>query len=168
MNTLRLALFSLILLVGVAPASQAHTFSTSFINLKAQADGLQVRWQLTFHDLLALNQSWMPEDRISGELLNQNLDKLQHFVQRRVLVSNEEATCELELNNGSPWSTITFAREQYIVLSMTSDCQPDSFSKLVIDGVWQELPDHKIIVEGDVLGNVPRHVLDQNTPQFTR
>ncbi|MEC7644396.1 MAG: hypothetical protein VX870_12960, partial [Pseudomonadota bacterium] len=110
----------------------------------------------------------MPENRISGELLNQNLDKLQHFVQRRVLVSNEEATCELELNNSSPWSTITFAREQYIVLSMTSDCQPDSFKKLVIDGVWQELPDHKIIVEGDVLGNVPRHVLDQNTPKFTR
>ncbi len=168
MNAVRRVFFALVLLTGVLPTTQAHTFSTSFINIRAQAEGLAIRWQLTFHDLAALNQGWMPEAGISGELLNNNLDKLQRFAQQMLAFQAGPERCQLELSDDSPWSTITFAREQYIVLSLTGNCQADAFSKLAIDGVWQELPDHKIIVEGDVLGKAPRHVLDQNTPQFTR
>ena len=159
MSSIRFILLSLVLLVGVVPTSMAHTFSTSFINLKSQADGLQIRWQLTFHDLLALNQTWMPEDRISGEMLNQNLDKLQLFAQKTLTIQAHSEPCELTLDTNTPWSTMTFAREQYIVLEMTSDCPRDKLSKLAVNGIWQELPDHKIIVENTTL--------DQHTPHIT-
>lgn len=153
-------LLLLISLVFIGSAS-AHSFSTSFLNI--DRDGA-IKYQLSFHDLAALNADWIDDGKISKQLLNRKLNKLEQFLNKTVSLNQ----CYLELTHNNPWVTVTYAKEQYLVLHAEPECdQP--ITSVTINNVWTEFPDHRVIIESQLLeANSNSIVLDieQRTVTF--
>lgn len=134
-----------LLLLSLAFTGQVsgHSFSTSFLNI--DRDGL-LKYQISFHDLVALNDDWIDEGKISKQLLNGKLNKLEQFLNQTVSLNQ----CHLVLTHNNPWVTVTYAKEQYLVLQAEPDCdQP--LTSVTVYNVWTEFPDHRVIVESSLL-----------------
>ncbi|WP_139043490.1 hypothetical protein [Idiomarina sp. A28L] len=104
-----------------------------------------MKYQISFHDLVALNQGWLKDKTINRELLNQHLDDIELFLQGTVILNNQN--CQLNLINQSPWSSVTFANERYMVISARTGCQVNAIEHIEVVNVWAEFPDHKVIAE---------------------
>lgn len=145
----------------------AHSFSTSFLNIQSTADGLQIRWQLTFHDLVALNKTWLNESQVNRAMLNSHLDELQRFSQQSLQLMNDDQQCSITLSESSPWSAVNLAKENYIVIELNSDCAVELIDSVGVAKIWDELVDHKVVVEGDYLAGSKGYVtLSQSEPRF--
>ena len=151
----------LLLSLAFSGPASGHSFSTSFLNI--DRDGL-VKYQLSFHDLAALNADWIAQDKISKQLLNAHLNKLEQFLNQTVTLTQ----CRLTLTQAKPWVAVTYAKEQYLVLQAVSDCD-QTLTSVTVNNVWTEFPDHRVIVESPLLDANSNTVVldtDKRTARF--
>lgn len=121
---------------------KGHSFSTSFLTISGDGG---VKYQLSFHDFAALNANWIKEGKISKQLLNSELGKLERFLNQTVSFNQ----CYLALKQKEPWATVTYAKERYILLQAITDCvQP--LTSVTVNNVWAEFPDHRVVVESSL------------------
>ncbi|RTE86586.1 MULTISPECIES: hypothetical protein [Gammaproteobacteria] len=119
-----------------------HSFSTSFLTVQEQG---VVKYQVSFHDLAALNPSWLEGKPIDATLLNNHLEDIESFIQRVVVVNN--SNCDLKLAESSPWSATTHANQSYIVIEAQAQCNATDIDDIEVHEVWNEFPDHRVITQ---------------------